>query len=75
MGNELKVTFNISNFEPISEDSGNKLVGGFSASVSGIGESVLSLSNNCSGGNCVEGCGSGQNINCNVAKGCGVKVE
>ncbi len=33
MGNKVKIMFDISNFEPIAEDSENKLVGGFSASV------------------------------------------
>ncbi|WP_452225611.1 hypothetical protein [Lacinutrix chionoecetis] len=75
MGNKIKLSFNISNFEPISEDSENKLIGGFSTSLSGSGDSLETLSNNCSGGNCVEGCGSGQNINCNAVKGCGVIKE
>lgn len=75
MDNKIKITFDISNFEPISEDSGNKLVGGFSASMSSNGESLESLSNNCNGGNCIKGCGDGQNVNCNTVAGCSVVKE
>lgn len=70
MEHKVKMTFNISSFEPISEDSGNKLVGGFSASLTGTGDSVETLSNNCNGGNCFTNCGGGQNIKCNSVTGC-----
>lgn len=75
MENKIKLTFNISSFEPISEDSENKLVGGFSSSKSGGKDSVANLSNNCHGGNCVWGCGSGQNVGCNEVAGCGAPAD
>ncbi len=73
MGNKVKVMFDISNFEPIAEDSENKLVGGFSASVSSKDFECTEQtgSNNCLGGNCAEGCGGGQILN--GAAGCGTK--
>lgn len=73
MKNNIKVTVNISGFEPISETSENKLIGGFSASLSTNDESLQSLSNNCHGGNCVKGCGGWpSNDWCNSVPGCGV---
>lgn len=75
MGNKINMSFNVSNFESLSENSENKLVGGFSASISGTGDSIDSISNNCDGGNCAVRCGSGQNIACNAAVGCGTKEE
>ncbi|WP_340203324.1 hypothetical protein [Ascidiimonas sp. W6] len=72
MGNKVKMMFDISNFEPVAEASENKLVGGFSVSVSrGQSQEQDTITNNCLGANCTEGCGNGQNVN-GVA-GCGVK--
>ncbi|MDP1814041.1 MAG: hypothetical protein Q8K92_06290 [Leadbetterella sp.] len=70
----MQITFNLNDFESISETSENQLVGGFSASLSfnpamSFGDDN---SNNCLGGNCVDGCGSGQNVRgCNTVSGCG----
>ncbi|WP_452225612.1 hypothetical protein [Lacinutrix chionoecetis] len=76
MKNQINLTFKISNFEPISENSENMLVGGFSLSLSGAGEvSLDTISNNCFGGNCTWGCGDGKNIGCNTVTGCGVVSE
>ena len=55
-------------FEPLSEESEN-LLGGFSASLSASSFDEGSGANNCAGGNCVAGCGSGQTVN--TVKGCG----
>ena len=72
MKNKAKILFDISNFEPVSEDSESKLVGGFSTSLAHREDcSVETLSNNCLGGNCADGCGDGQTSNC--AAGCGAK--
>ncbi len=70
---KLSMEFNFSNFESLSENSEQKLVGGFSPSVSlGVTASDLTGgSNNCEGGNCIAGCGKGQNTGCNVVSGCG----
>ncbi|WP_340203320.1 hypothetical protein [Ascidiimonas sp. W6] len=74
MGNKVKKMFDFSSFEPVAEDSENKLVGGFSASVSrSQSQSQDTVSNNCLGANCASGCGNGQNAN--GAAGCGVKVN
>ena len=71
-----KITFDISNFEPISENTENKLIGGFSQSQSSSVRFDFNVEgNNCQGGNCVEGCGSGQNIGCNAVAGCGVVIK
>lgn len=67
--------FEISKFEALSETSGNRLVGGFSDTITGSSNSSGTLSNNCQGGNCVERCGSGQNIQCNGVRACGVVFE
>ncbi|WP_452225613.1 hypothetical protein [Lacinutrix chionoecetis] len=75
MKNKAKIVFNISNFEPISENSENKLIGGFSASMTGGADSLDTISNNCMGGNCDTNCGGGQNIKCNSVNGCGVIQE
>lgn len=72
MKNKNKLIFNISEFEPISANSENKLVGGFSHTISGGGNSSGTISNNCQGGNCKTNCGGGQNIECNTTLGCGV---
>lgn len=74
MKNKIKVIFEIKNFESLSENSENKLVGGFSHTISGGGNSSGTISNNCQGGNCVEGCGSGQNVQCNQTIGCSTKI-
>ena len=56
-------------FEPLSEDAEN-LLGGFSASLSSSAfEGGSGAANNCLGGNCVAGCGSGQEVN--TVSGCG----
>jgi hypothetical protein len=55
-------------FEPLSEEAEN-LLGGFSASLSATSFQNGSEANNCHGGNCATGCGSGQQVN-NIA-GCG----
>ncbi len=76
MKSKVKVTFNVTNFEPLSEGAENKLMGGFSASLAGSKESLKSISdNNCHGGNCHGSCGGGQNIQCNTVSGCGVIKE
>ena len=74
MGNKVKVMFDIAGFEPVIEDSENKLVGGFSASVAQQRKDEPCVddpnpSNNCLGANCATGCGGGQILN-GVA-GCG----
>lgn len=74
MENKINITFNISSFEPISENSENKLIGGFSVSLSGGRDSLETLSNNCQGGNCSTNCGGAQNIKCNSVAGCGVVI-
>ncbi|WP_340203318.1 hypothetical protein [Ascidiimonas sp. W6] len=72
MKNKVKFMFDISNFEPVAEDSENKLVGGFTASISSNRvQGVETITNNCQGGNCVEGCGGGGTVN--AVAGCGVK--
>lgn len=68
----MKLKFNLSNFEPISESSENKLIGGFSPSISIEIKDHEFNTNNCNGGNCVSGCGNGQNVQtCNTSMGCG----
>ncbi|MFT4092024.1 MAG: hypothetical protein QM640_00190 [Niabella sp.] len=59
-------------FEPLSEDAEN-LLGGFSASLSASSFDSGSEANNCQGGNCVAGCGSGQELN--LHDGCGLNLE
>ena len=56
-------------FEPLSEEAEN-LLGGFSASLSATSFESGSEANNCQGGNCVAGCGSGQQVN--TAINCGL---
>ena len=65
-----KIKFDLANFESLSEDSSNQLVGGFSASVSLTLDSASFETNNCNGGNCVDGCGATNN-GCNVVENCG----
>jgi hypothetical protein len=62
----------ITRFEPVREGEENKLIGGFSGSLSGkdIQDSIGLGSNNCEGGNCSSGCGIGQNVGCNSHSGC-----
>ncbi len=55
-------------FEPLSEEAAN-LLGGFSASLSATTSFADDGANNCLGGNCVAGCGSGQQVN--TVPGCG----
>ena len=73
MGTKVKLTFDISNFEAISENSEKKLVGGFSSSLTGGSDSLETLSNNCHGGNCAPGCGGTKNVGCNEVAGCGIE--
>ncbi|GEM_PF-673451 len=57
-------------FEVLEENSLNRFVGGFSASFNGDdNDQDDGSSNNCAGGNCVEGCGKGQNPGCNTVTG------
>lgn len=68
-----KLRITLSSFETLTENNANELVGGFSKSFSDQ-SSVLAntLANNCYGGNCTQGCGSGQNTQlCNTYFGCG----
>ena len=69
-----KFKSSILNFTPISTESGQKLVGGFSQSIS-VGPTTTlddGASNNCMGGNCTNGCGvGGQNSGCNAVSSCG----
>jgi hypothetical protein len=69
---KVNVLMDLHKFESISETSGQKLIGGFSATFS-VNELVDESggSNNCQGGNCKTGCGTGQNIQCNTVDGCG----
>jgi len=69
-----KITITLENFEGISETQSNQLMGGFSQSFSGQDKIADTLiGNNCQGGNCVEGCGSDNNVMCNNRVGCGTK--
>lgn len=71
----VKLKFQLNSYESLGDDSGNKLVGGFSGSISMYTDPNDSDdgggANNCSGGNCVANCGTGQNVNCNTTTGCG----
>lgn len=72
MKNKVKIKFDIANFEPLAENNESKLIGGFSLSLSTKGEFTNTLTdNNCHSGNCSDGCGNNQNINCNTVVGCG----
>lgn len=66
--------FLLLNFEPVSNELEEKLIGGFSQSVSVAGPTTTiddGASNNCMGGNCTNGCGmGGQNSGCNATSGC-----
>jgi hypothetical protein len=71
---KVKISVDLTKFESVSETAEQKLLGGFSASFSSDLENVGDEgSNNCAGGNCVEGCGKGSNSGCNTVAGCGVK--
>ena len=71
MKTKVDFSFNLKNFETISENSESKLVGGFSATFFSSEKEFDQGANNCSGGNCVAGCGNGQNVDCNTVVGCG----
>ncbi|WP_344852412.1 hypothetical protein [Pedobacter jeongneungensis] len=62
----------ILSFESISETGANSIIGGFSLSFFTNSEESGSdgTTNNCIGGNCLDICGSGQNIKCNTVAGC-----
>lgn len=74
----LKINFKVGDFEAIAETSENKLVGGFSNSLSVFSGNPFAAAadgNNCSGANCTSGCGSGQNLNgCNSYAHCGTNL-
>ncbi len=77
MLSKIKLSYDFSNFEPISENSENKLIGGFSVSITGGVDSLETMSNNCQGSNCAANCdGSGvQNTKCNTVTNCGVIIS
>ncbi|HSC40142.1 MAG TPA: hypothetical protein VLD19_19795 [Chitinophagaceae bacterium] len=65
---------NFAKFEVLNETAQGTMVGGFSVVLNAT-VNLLEGSNNCQGGNCVEGCGKGQNVSaCNTVSGCGVKA-
>ena len=69
---KLNLQIDYADFEIISENSEKKLIGGFSSSLFIDGSiDPIDGSNNCNSGNCIEGCGKGQNVNCNTVAGCG----
>lgn len=65
-----KTTVVLTGFEKISESQERKLLGGFSNTITnpttGIdnGTGDGGTTNNCQGGNCRQGCGIAQNLNC-----------
>ncbi|WP_346983912.1 hypothetical protein [Chryseobacterium sp. POE27] len=62
----------LTGFEKISESQEKKLLGGFSNAILGPTTGIddgTGTTNNCQGGNCRDGCGQGQNVNC--IQGCG----
>lgn len=71
---KIKTILVLNDFEKISESQEKKIVGGFSQSFSGPTDGLDDggTTNNCQGGNCRAGCGTGQNIQCNTYQGCGV---
>ena len=71
MNAKVSLLYKLENFENISEDSENKLLGGFSATFFSSEKEFDQGANNCNAGNCVAGCGSGQNIDCNSTAFCG----
>jgi hypothetical protein len=72
MTTSFKINYILSDFEVLSELSESQLVGGFSSAISiQVGAPLGVEDNNCSAGNCVSGCGSGQNLSkCNTVPGC-----
>lgn len=71
MKKNYKVKLKLINFELIKKDESNKLLGGFSLSLSSNSDILISgETNNCEGGNCASGCGVGQNVSCNTSAGC-----
>lgn len=73
MKQKSKLKVIITCFEPLKNDEENKLIGGFSGSLSNrdAQDSIGLGSNNCEAGNCSSGCGIGQNVGCNTHSGCG----
>lgn len=60
-----KTTVILTGFEEISESHVKQLLGGFSHTITNPNTGIdTGTTNNCEGGNCVTGCGNGQNINC-----------
>ena len=53
-------------FEVLLEGEENKLTGGFSTSVSSKSSFAFDTTNNCHGGNCVQGCSQGSNRGCEI---------
>lgn len=75
---KTNLSFSISNFEPVSENFENKLIGGFSQSQSSSrGFNYEVNGNNCQGMNCASNCDGGtvQNTNCNTVTNCGVIIK
>lgn len=78
MVRKTSLSFNISSFEPISENSEKKLIGGFSQSQSSsTGFNYEVNGNNCQGMNCAANCDGGgvQNTMCNTVTNCGVIIK
>jgi hypothetical protein len=73
MATLFKINFKYTDFEPISETSESQLTGGFSSAISVLPGTPFAVEdNNCNGGNCTSGCGTGQNVSqCNTTMGCG----
>ncbi|MEE4000515.1 hypothetical protein V1T75_09195 [Tenacibaculum sp. FZY0031] len=73
MTNNVRLSLSVSNFEPISENTENKLIGGFSQSISSSIRRENPSANNCEGQNCASGCTGGdpQNTKCNTVTNCG----
>lgn len=71
---KIKTTLFLEGLEKVSESDGKTLIGGFSLSIVGPGgldpDTGTGEANNCQGGNCVSGCGNGQNVQCNTIAGC-----
>lgn len=74
----IKLNFDIttSGFEPITENSESKLLGGFSQSQTSAKGFDMFTANNCMGSNCADGCtgSSTQNTGCNTYTNCGKKL-
>ncbi|MEE4000514.1 hypothetical protein V1T75_09190 [Tenacibaculum sp. FZY0031] len=65
-----KLSFDISIFESISENSESKLIGGFTQSFSSSFIKEDETANNCLGGNCSAGCGASNNCLGTGGNGC-----